>query len=258
MATAFTLGRLQQQIFGTLIALLATACGTQQERPVDWHDHDSYSGWVTDAATGQPIEGAVIVAKWQIEQRQSFSGIEGITTIKVIRLEETLTDKEGRFQFAPLGDYTPPLGWERGAFPVLLFFKPGYEPTGLGRAEWQYGEDYQSPRKDQGRPLRKEGWQREIQLYRYLKRPVPEYQAMNPIYQRKTDEQKILDPLMSFANSLAFNLDHAQREQTAIEAQWRAILMVNDEIRRYRPDYQWSDPRIRRALQERATKERRQ
>lgn len=63
MATRISLKRLFQ---GTLVALLVTACAAQPGTQVDWHENDSYAGWVTDAATGEPVEGAVIVAKWQL------------------------------------------------------------------------------------------------------------------------------------------------------------------------------------------------
>ena len=57
------------------IALTATACAAQRDRPTDWHDRDSYSGWVTDAVTGAPIEGAVVVAVWRILQTYFIPGI---------------------------------------------------------------------------------------------------------------------------------------------------------------------------------------
>src|SRR6266508_2365302 len=48
-----------------LLTLAVTACAGPQAK-IDWHDTDSYRGWVTDAATGKPIEGAVVVARWHI------------------------------------------------------------------------------------------------------------------------------------------------------------------------------------------------
>src|SRR5215213_9224260 len=108
MELAFSLEKLNGLLAGAFMALGLSSCAAQSERPIDWHERDSYSGWVTDAATGNPIEGAVVVAKWQIVQRYLHS-----TTNHIVRLEETLTDKEGRFQFTPLGSYTPPLTWER-------------------------------------------------------------------------------------------------------------------------------------------------
>jgi hypothetical protein len=237
---------LKRVLYSMLIAFTATGCAAQPARDVDWHDRDSYAGWVTDAETGEPLEGAVVVAAWNILQRHPLHS----KTVEVIRLDEAITDKEGRFEFAPLGAYTPPAGWERdeGAFPVLHFFKPGYEPTGYQRFTWEFGQDARLPRKSEQHAARKVGWQREIQLYRYLTGPVSDVESMNPIYQRMSDSQKILGPLKSFANFLARNVENSDSElapfgnprtRKAIEAQWRAILMVDAEIRKYEPNHHW-------------------
>jgi hypothetical protein len=225
-----------------------SACAGQQERPVDWHDRDSYSGWVTDARTGEPIEGAVIVAKWQILQRHPLHS----RTDQIIRLEEILTDKEGRFQFAPLGHYEPPLGWERdeGAFPHLAFFKPGYEPTGQQRFTWEFGQEARLAPNLRSVPLKKEGWKREIQLYEYLTRPSTSG-VIDPSI-KSTPEEKILDRLTSFASNLDRNVrlfeGSKRREREAVEAQWRAIVMIDNEIRKYEPKYQWLNSAIQDAL----------
>lgn len=244
MATTFTLGWLQRSLVGAVMALSVTACASQ-ERPVDWHDHDSYSGWVTDAATGKPLKGAIVVASWRIVQRRPMHSMSYL----VIRVEETLTDAEGHFAFAPLGDYATPVGWERhGGFPGLFFFKPGYEMAFRQRFTWEHGEDAHIPRKDEAHPPRKIGWRREIPLYRYLTRPLSEIRARDPIYRGMTNEQKILGPLKNFAYSLEANVrdsdsemapNDSARRRKAIEAQWRAIVMIDDELRRNGAIHQW-------------------
>lgn len=167
-------------VTGLIVVVAMSACAAQRETRPGTHNYDSYSGWVRDATSGKPIEGAVVVAVWSIQHQQSFAGIPGIKTYEVIRLEEAVTDSEGRFGFAPMGQYRPPLGWERAQFPTLLFFKPGYEPKGLGRTDWEYGEDYSVPRTEPTRIFRKVGWQREIPLYPYLTRPLTEIEAADP------------------------------------------------------------------------------
>jgi hypothetical protein len=240
-----------------LIALTVTACASQPSKKVDWHDNDSYSGWVTDAATGEPIEGVVVVVAWRILRRHHMLIVEGNPDEEVIRLEETLTNKDGYFAFKPLGYYTPPLGWQRDEtlFPLLNFFKPGYEPRGQTRVTWEFGDDIdRNVSKTTGRALKKRGWQREVPLFRYLTSPVPEWLAVNPIHKRMTNEQKILERLTSFASGLSENVELYARSnrqrRKAVEAQWRAIVIVDQEIRKYRPKYEWLSNEIRDALRE--------
>ncbi len=61
---------LRKLIAGALLGLAVAACAGPQAK-IDWHDTDSYRGWVTDAATGKPIEGAVVVATWHILRPRS-------------------------------------------------------------------------------------------------------------------------------------------------------------------------------------------
>lgn len=234
-------------------------CAAQTGPSIDWHEHDFYAGWVTDATTGQPIEGAVVVANWEIEQHHLLHS----RTDRIIRLEETVTDKEGRFAFPPLGDYTVPLGWERSEsnFPRLAFFKPGYEPAYRQRFSWEYGPQAATPDKNAPRAPRKDGWQREIQLYPYLASP-PTTEVIDPSV-RRTREGQILDRLSGLASLLARNVDNsgdnatragiAQR-RNAVDKQWRAITTVDAEIRKYRPKYSWSTREIREALRGRPVK----
>ena len=236
-----------------MTALALTACAAQESR-VDWHEHDSYSGWVTDAATGKPISGAVVVASWRLVQRRPMHSMSYL----VVRVEETLTDADGRFAFAPLGDYVPLPGWERdAAFPVLSFFKPGYEPASRHRFTWEHGEEGEPA---PARGVRNSGWQRKIQLYRYLTKPPSEIRAADPIYRRMTDEQKILGPLKNFANALETNVRYSDfdiaptdspRRQKAIEAQWRAIATIDEELRRNGTTHPWP-PEFSKVLKDKA------
>jgi len=233
------------------IVLALSACAALGQQ-VDWHERDSYSGWVTDAATGKPIEGAVVVAVWQILQRHYNFIAEGNPTIEITRLEETVTDKEGRFYFAPIGNYSPRFGWQRDEdrYPQLAFFKPGYGPMYRERFTWEFGFDVNEPFNNPATESHgKQGWQREIQLYAYLTEPVSEAHSMNPIFQSMTGEQRILGRLTGFASMLVRNVgnsdtreapDGSYRRRNAIESQWRAIVSVDEEIRKYEPRYRWS------------------
>ncbi|HYS90049.1 MAG TPA: carboxypeptidase-like regulatory domain-containing protein [Bradyrhizobium sp.] len=235
-----------------LSALLFAACADPNARDPRYDGNKVYRGWVTDAATGKPIEGAVVVAAWQILQRHYFI-VEANPDIEVVRLAEVLTDKDGRFEFAPLGDYNLPLGWhkEEGRFPQLAFFKPGYEPARRDEISWDQDRDHlsqpfnnpatASPQKPTG--------EREVQLFRYLTRPERKSGVIDPSVKSGGTEQQIYGRLDGFAFTLAMNVrnsddrgapDDSQRRRRAIEAQWRAILMIDEEIRKYRPNYQWS------------------
>jgi hypothetical protein len=243
MATSFVMTHLRI-LSAMIVALSITNCAAQGAREPDSHDQDSYSGWVTDAVTGQPIPGAVVVAVWDIERRQSFMGVEGTKTIEVVRLEEAVTDEQGRFGFVPIGDYTPPAGWQRSAFPILYFFKSGYEPKGIGRIAWEHGEGYGLPEEPQlqGRPPRRLG-------------PLTQGEAADPIYRQMTDTQKIMGRLTNFARALANNVEFSSAtlgETTAVQTQWRAITMIDDEIRKYRPDFHWWNRPIEQALASRS------
>jgi hypothetical protein len=239
-----------------LVALGVAACAGRRERPVDWHEYDAYSGWVVDAATGEPIESTVVVAAWEIVQWHFFHG----SSRKIVHIQETVTDREGRFSLAPLGDYTPPLGWEREAhFPILAFFKPGYDWTTRQRFTWEYGEDAELLTKPNPRNV---GWQREIQLYRYLTTPKRST-VIDHSLRPGPSEQQIINRLRGLASFLSRNAQDSYREEAAIEAQWRAILMVDAELRRYQTDYpqysgyywqSWWSKKIQLALREAAKK----
>jgi hypothetical protein len=244
-----------------LLLFTLNACAASGDR-MDWHERDWYSGWVTDATTGKPIEGAAVVGVWQIIRRHHMFIVEGTPDIKIVRLGAALTDKDGRFRLPPLGDYSPPLGWERDdtEFPKLAFFKPGYEPTFRQRFTWEFGDRRDVPAgKAPPRSARDTGWEREIQLYPYLTRPVSEALAIDPIYQGLTDHQKILEPLRGFASFLARNVENSDARNAsplsplrrkAVQAQWQAITMIDGEIRRYQPKYDWHDTAIREALKQ--------
>ncbi|SRR6266699_302931 len=236
-------------------------------------DKQPYRGWVTDAATGKPIEGAVVVAVWQI-LRRNYTSNAGAST-EAIRLEEVLTDKDGRFEFAALGDYSAPPGWEKepGSFPMLGFFRPGYEPAFRTPYTWEaerneINEPLNNPATAS---LRKPTREREIQLFAYLTRSSP----LAKIPEQKseqgsrgysgnvpTPERRIEGLLWNFAFFLGGNVvisdpgarGNSQRRRKAVEAQWHAILMVDKEIRKYKPNYDWGSSAIKEALRDKREK----
>ncbi|GFE59365.1 carboxypeptidase-like regulatory domain-containing protein [Geobacter sp. AOG1] len=79
-----------------------------------------YHGRVIDIDTGQPIEGAVVVAKYQKETLAP--PVEPKSS--VIHVKETLTDKDGRFTFPSYTTIIQPFSWSYDV--SFLIFKPGY------------------------------------------------------------------------------------------------------------------------------------
>jgi len=191
-----------------LFALVAAACAGGPARDDPRYDNNRiYRGSVTDAATGKPIEGAVVVVAWHI--RRTIGSMEGGTTgMDVVGFAEVLTDKDGRFEAGPLGsNYSVPMFYSKdeSSFPKIAFFKPGYEPTYRNERSWDQERDHLSQPFNNpatASPRRSTG-EREVQLFRYLTRPVSEARAINPIYQRMTAEEKIYGLLWNFASSLA-------------------------------------------------------
>jgi hypothetical protein len=100
--------------------------------------------WVVDADTGAPIEGAVVTANWQLI---AFGFDTGGRKQGQLEVMETVSDKNGRFQFpgfTKLNLSGNALGEED---PQILIFKPGYRHI---RATNQYPigeEESQGPRR---------------------------------------------------------------------------------------------------------------
>lgn len=74
------------------------------------------SGKVIDNATGKPIEGALVVARWS--KKHGF----GLTYHTLSMITETLTDKEGVFSITstPNDPFVEP--------PQMIIYKEGYIP----------------------------------------------------------------------------------------------------------------------------------
>ena len=96
-----------------------------------YHDKP-YKGQVVDAETGEPIEGAMVVMAWYVEQ---YGGVGGAID-DYLNAKETLTDKEGRYRIPHMFAFHYwPLSIMRRA--DMLVYKPGY--TNFDKYAERYG-----------------------------------------------------------------------------------------------------------------------
>ncbi|MGK0296757.1 MAG: hypothetical protein ACI9XC_000350 [Gammaproteobacteria bacterium] len=112
------------------------------------------SGKVVDADTGEPLENAIVIAVWELEQ--GF-GLEGTIPSGYMNVTEVVTDKEGKYFIEGWGPLRRPSGGYLGHYaPRLIVFKDGYK-------HFFYGNLYDSIFKDNRREsLHRSSWDREI------------------------------------------------------------------------------------------------
>ncbi|MGH8589117.1 MAG: hypothetical protein ACREXX_07195 [Gammaproteobacteria bacterium] len=101
--------------------------------------------WIIDAETRQPVEGAVVVARWKL-----VYGLEGGGRYDWVVLE-TVTDKNGRFTFPGWGPRVIPtsLLWQakmEGDDPDIKFYKFGY--AGVKQTQSMADKEYHRPHLD--------------------------------------------------------------------------------------------------------------
>ena len=106
-------------------ATMVTACHAFPVPPL--YAAKAIRATVVDATAGSPIEGAVVVAEWQL---QTMSG-EGPR----LQVSEAVTDRDGRFVIPGWGPkFRQPLTHFGNKSPYLVIFKPGYVPVRLYNA----------------------------------------------------------------------------------------------------------------------------
>lgn len=109
---------------GLLFVLMALpACTT----PLTYSARE-IRGQIVDAETGQPIEGAVVVAQWVLfEGGIGHGGHKGR-----LHIYEAVTDQDGRYFIPAWGPKThPPMTELDNRDPEILLFKSMYEPKTL-------------------------------------------------------------------------------------------------------------------------------
>ncbi len=110
------LARLGRLLVIALLIVPATACATNSHWP-------PLTSQVVDAETGQPLEGAVVLAYW-MRYEATLAGWGGGGFYDA---EETVTGPDGRYSIRPRFTYTIP-GVTEVRGPELVIFKSGYGP----------------------------------------------------------------------------------------------------------------------------------
>jgi len=91
------------------------------------------SAKIVDSATGEPVEGANIVASWNFE-----GGLEGGSITGHAMVMEAVSDQNGEFRFRAWGPHLAfRWGAIKGAAPELLIFKSGYRYLSLRNAGYR-------------------------------------------------------------------------------------------------------------------------
>ncbi|HET7176795.1 MAG TPA: carboxypeptidase-like regulatory domain-containing protein [Gammaproteobacteria bacterium] len=104
-----------------LLSLLMGPLAACAETPTIY-ESKPIEAWVVDADTGQPVEGAVVLARWEMSLRgQRLQGDD--YTPKIV---ETQTDSTGRFYFPGWGPEPICCGFMDEFDPQIFIFKPGY------------------------------------------------------------------------------------------------------------------------------------
>ncbi|OGB22594.1 MAG: hypothetical protein A3I66_09935 [Burkholderiales bacterium RIFCSPLOWO2_02_FULL_57_36] len=130
------------------LGVLAVLCMLAMQTGCAAVFHSSYSSepieaTVVDAETGEPLEGVIVVAHWELVHG-SFGGRVPSGQLKVM---EAVTDKAGIFRFpawGPVENKTSGILEEKS--PQILIFKSGYEFGGFTN-KWDREYATMSPRR---------------------------------------------------------------------------------------------------------------
>ncbi len=134
---------------------------------------EAIEGWVVDADTGKPVQGAIATANWQLE-----GGLEAGIPRGQIQISEDMTDTEGRFHFPAWGSRVSFAGHASYKWPQILIFKPGFNHLRLANrprsgsgntntSEWNRKTVRIAPFKGDGRAYSREFdvYNRELQSF---------------------------------------------------------------------------------------------
>ena len=222
------------------------------------------AGRIVDKETGEPVEGAVVVASWQV-YRVEMTRLKLSTvpkTNKLFYIAEALSDAQGRYVIPAWGPIERTGEWRISPYfdPVLAIFKPGYDPEYRNNVAWQKGSETGPPfNAPAASVLRFVDDSKEIGLCRYGhckgeplpqeahmdKMPSPEIQSMLKVFafaMHLQDNVRISDERI-FEGVMPPGM--FQRHLDTFLKQRNAIRLVDEEaLRTTKRPFQW-DERIR-------------
>ena len=87
---------------------------------------NSIEARIVDAQTGNPVQGAIVTANWQLE-----GGFESGIAVDQLKILETVTDAYGKFTIPAWGPKFTIRGHASFKWPQILVFKLGYKSLRL-------------------------------------------------------------------------------------------------------------------------------
>jgi hypothetical protein len=222
---------------------LAFAAGAAQPATPD--ARAAIGGRVIDAATGAPIEGAVVSATWWVELPPNPAAIVLGLVVgghrgsdqRVAYVSEALTDREGRFSIPA---WSAKQQWRIGsltlASPVIRFLARDYSPTATTLGMWTSGSSH-------GEEIGEIGLRgpQVMALYRPGKKPKPDPGFRTSGLKIPTPAEERLEELRGFMALLdadarfSYSLESAVSSATGERvrfAQRHARRVLGEELRR--------------------------
>ena len=141
---------------------------------------------VVDADTGEPIEGAVVVADWKLYG----GGIGHGGHRDSLLVEETVTDVNGEFTFGKWGPKLRPAYAALDTAPWLVIFKSGYQHRFL------------SNEFDGNGFVRRSDWNgRNVELRRFLGTPEQRVDGLRSVLSLSELQPRMLDEILKESRS---------------------------------------------------------
>lgn len=198
------------------------------------------NGRIVDAETGEPLEGAAIVAHWKIYHQTLLNALaHGSATNGVLNVEEAISDRHGRYTIPAWGPIPRPSGWQiDGRYdPVLLVFKPGYETENRDNQKWDSEVMENPPFNSSSASLRRsvrDG--QDIGLYKLGKKTRVQY-GTDPSIKRAPIHVQSVGIAVSHLSAIAKSVPGrgepspllSEKSQSIVIKMRRAIWLVEEE-----------------------------